>query len=1064
MNGIPASLLFGNLGDSGDQELASLLSGNALAGLQSMQNGSSDSKGVVNASLQSLNGDVAGSDLSEIDVDDDDLIALDEDEDPLSSRKQQSAEMKPLNINNVDDDSRRVATEEEVKQVFPLFTKDGPLKFTELFSGIQSNSSQRTAGSTRAYKVQDSVEEPLPKEIQVWLEKLNTPAPNDLELFNSYRPLPQKSDTGHHNQLRYSQVDKSFQNNLMIQSSDQVHHLSKQEQHDLHPISITNWEDDIIWDVSDQENCDKLGSLDLIEQRLRNIPNFDLIDGEWEDQIIWDEQDAERLAKVPVIVNLNDPFQQVDSTVVSVPGDTQAGRAVAQSQMQRPPKKRGANAAIIRAISQVPAEKLNLSNDRYYESIKKRGRVRQHFGRIFIQHSLPALKLQMPFFKRYMSKSDLRAWHRPQFKVNGGDTVQFSKVKALKKNKIRGLEVTEVLSSAKDLTLKDNSDFVLMEYSEEYPPLVSNVGMGSFIMNYYRKTEEKDPFIPKLADGMPSVLEQVDASPFFCFGNVKQGETVQAIKNNLFIAPIWKQELHNDDFLFIRTTLKGRSSFYLRPIMRAYAVGQTIPLMHVPPPQSRKVKFLVRDRLKVAALRRIKKRGRDTKYPINRVINSYYRYHDQSLKKHLKELFNVQKAKKSNKVLISIRDRLPLPSEQELFRMLTPEQIVAFDSMRVGQQRLADCGYGSGEIGTGGDDEDAEEQPEVQLDEEIQMSPWNICKNVLLAASSKGMVQVFGPGDPTGRGEAFSFFWFSSKEMFLWNGATHEDFQAYYASQVKTGHKFSLTDQQRFYKKELQNVWNAQAKALSSNEEPELDVMLEDDDNEQAEAEAEMQEMMKMIQQSQQLQKVKYTSLLDDEDTQSVTSSRATMMPKGYLIKRRVKDETGKEVWQEEVITDTRIINAYLKQKRLIELSGGDSSIAMMDVDDNEMRKKKIQEEMRRLKREHGLTAKDLATGPVQGIDESGLKRLGSSHRKCRACGQIGHIMTNKVCPLFAQNFPERAKKEQERAEAAAKRQSAVKKQEGGKLVFSSSALKAIQDKKAARSAAGSTNSLDAEK
>lgn len=69
-----------------------------------------------------------------------------------------------------------------------------------------------------------------------------------------------------------------------------------------------------------------------------------------------------------------------------------------------------------------------------------------------------------------------------------------------------------------DITLKDTSNFALWEYSvsfvpgletkedidgsivallqEENPPIISSVGMGSILVNYYRKRDPTDDFIP----------------------------------------------------------------------------------------------------------------------------------------------------------------------------------------------------------------------------------------------------------------------------------------------------------------------------------------------------------------------------------------------------------------------------------------------------------------------------------------------------------------------------------------------------------------------------------------
>ena len=44
-------------------------------------------------------------------------------------------------------------------------------------------------------------------------------------------------------------------------------------------------------------------------------------------------------------------------------------------------------------------DKLNISNDQYYEVSKERHRVRQTFGQIQVEHAYPAQKLQLPFVR-----------------------------------------------------------------------------------------------------------------------------------------------------------------------------------------------------------------------------------------------------------------------------------------------------------------------------------------------------------------------------------------------------------------------------------------------------------------------------------------------------------------------------------------------------------------------------------------------------------------------------------------------------------------------------------------
>jgi Protein of unknown function (DUF3591) len=85
--------------------------------------------------------------------------------------------------------------------------------------------------------------------------------------------------------------------------------------------------------------------------------------------------------------------------------------------------------------------------------------------------------------------------------------------------------------------------------------VVQNIGMASLIYNYYRKKDEKDTFVPKMQNGGAYILESVDVSPFFGFGDVKPGETIQTIYNNLFRAPIFPQNIPKTDYLCIRYRL-----------------------------------------------------------------------------------------------------------------------------------------------------------------------------------------------------------------------------------------------------------------------------------------------------------------------------------------------------------------------------------------------------------------------------------------------------------------------------------------------------------------------------
>lgn len=79
--------------------------------------------------------------------------------------------------------------------------------------------------------------------------------------------------------------------------------------------------------------------------------------------------------------------------------------------------------------------------------------------------------------------------------------------------------------------------------------------------------------------------------------------------------------------------------------------------------------------------------------------------------------------------------------------------------MMVGQQRLKDSGYGNLVFNENDNPENEEESTDI----EVMLAPWTTSKNFILAAQNKGMIQLFGAGDSSGAGLAFSFLRSSMK-------------------------------------------------------------------------------------------------------------------------------------------------------------------------------------------------------------------------------------------------------------------------------------------------------------
>ena len=175
----------------------------------------------------------------------------------------------------------------------------------------------------------------------------------------------------------------------------------------------------------------------------------------------------------------------------------------------------------------------------------------------------------------------------------------------------------------------------LSSLQEEHPPILSDFAMGSILVNYYRKKDDKDEHIPKLELGEPFVLEPGDETPFMKFGSVQPGQTVQALYNNLIRAPLFKQKAYSTDFLMIRNTVRGEAKYHLREIKNLYVVGQTYPVTEVPGPHSRKITTTVKNRLQVIAFKLLKK-SQGERLKISRLMKYFPDQNELQMRQRLK--------------------------------------------------------------------------------------------------------------------------------------------------------------------------------------------------------------------------------------------------------------------------------------------------------------------------------------------------------------------------------------------------------------------------------------------
>jgi len=82
-------------------------------------------------------------------------------------------------------------------------------------------------------------------------------------------------------------------------------------------------------------------------------------------------------------------------------------------------------------------------------------------------------------------------------------------------------------------------------------------------------------------------------SPFL--GTLHLGQSIQAIENNMYRAPLYEHKLPTTDFLVIRT----RNLYHIREVDAFYTVGQECPLYEVPGPNSKRANNFTRDFLQV---------------------------------------------------------------------------------------------------------------------------------------------------------------------------------------------------------------------------------------------------------------------------------------------------------------------------------------------------------------------------------------------------------------------------------------------------------------------------------
>jgi transcription initiation factor TFIID subunit 1, fungi type len=595
-----------------------------------------------------------------------------------------------------------------------------------------------------------------------------------------------------------------------------------------------------------------------------------------------------------VILDLNDPELLID---------------VRDSDPAKATKKLGSlhRSEIDSTFSKRLDQRFNISNDEAYDLLKEnhQNKIRSNLSNLAVEHSMPAIKLQWPYYRTKMAKSETRSFHRPLMSCKPGPLITFDVLPKIKRKYQKNKAPKDLFPTTKDLSLADNSDALLLEYSEEHPVMLSNFGMNTRLINYYRKKGAEDAFRPKLDAGEASVLLPQDKSPLSIFGHIDPGETVQAINNSMYRAPVFPQNPKSTDFLIVRnTTGVGGNKWYLRNIDNIYTVGQQFPSVDVPGPHSRKVTTAAKNRLKMISFRRIK-RNNPHKIQIEEVTEHFPDTTDMQNRQKMKEFMVFNKDFRA----WEMRPGEPIPDEDVLRTYIKPEDVCLLEAMQTGQQHLIDAGYAKEE----GDVGDEEENDGDSLEQ--QLAPWYTTRNFLNATQGKAMLQLHGEGDPSGRGEAFSFIKTSMKGGFKAIGESIEDRLDANRQKELNGHSYNVARQQKSYEESIRRIWSAQKESLSST--------IEHSDTEMDIDDAEI--YGQGTPRSEAHTPAAFRGRDDDMVSQFSRFSTGSASNKVLRITRRVKDKKGRVEEVTQTVTDPRVIRAYIKRRQAVETENSKS-------------------------------------------------------------------------------------------------------------------------------------------
>ncbi len=336
----------------------------------------------------------------------------------------------------------------------------------------------------------------------------------------------------------------------------------------------------------------------------------------------------------------------------------------------------------------------------------------------------------------------------------------------------------EIFKKFNKLSLKTD-DFVLFEYIEKNPLMLSNVGMASRLTKYYyhhriiKKIVEEVGFEEreivhqfrtflrdKLGEqGEEAPLDDNEQLPLLGQLNSKH-EGLVILENNLYRVPVFKQRTRKNDFVLVKVIEKGEVKYYLRKIKAVYTAGQIQPKSEVYCPYSRQFRFFLKKLLKFCINRSFET---NNCVRLKELQEIFLTMNDHNLRKNIKMLGGEQDPHDNKLYMFNpqlLQENKSNDYADEIEATISPEDLCLYERMYQTYYNLFDFGIqklkSSDKISViktkfYRNNLDRPDKCAIarRIIQELMLTSWNLSQAFLSAIQTQGRMYLKGYGDPT---------------------------------------------------------------------------------------------------------------------------------------------------------------------------------------------------------------------------------------------------------------------------------------------------------------------------